>query len=266
MEFSASADSPSKLAKGAFELWDAEPSSVVFQFQFKGIYPAAEEAGRSAPFYRSRLEYQVAEQECSACLGSRLRDDVSAVRFHNLTMDQICRTPLSELLRFFEDLSLTPLEKKVAGELIDEIIARLRFLLDVGLDYLTLSRPAPSLSGGEAQRIRLAAQIGGGLVGALYVLDEPTIGLHQRDNRRLISAIRKLRDLGNTVVIVEHDQEVIENADFVLDFGPGAGAKGGSVVASGTPERVKLDSNSPTGAYLSGEKSIPIPLNRRIMI
>ena len=266
LEFSASADSPSKLAKGAFELWDAEPSSVVFQFQFKGIYPAAEEAGRSAPFYRSRLEYQVAEQECSACLGSRLRDDVSAVRFHNLTMDQICRTPLSELLRFFEDLSLTPLEKKVAGELIDEIIARLRFLLDVGLDYLTLSRPAPSLSGGEAQRIRLAAQIGGGLVGALYVLDEPTIGLHQRDNRRLISAIRKLRDLGNTVVIVEHDQEVIENADFVLDFGPGAGAKGGSVVASGTPERVKLDSNSPTGAYLSGEKSIPIPLNRRIMI
>jgi len=198
-------------------------------------------------------------------LGSRLRDDVAAVRFRDLTLDQICRTPLGELSRFFADWEPSPTEKKVAGEVLDEIRARLRFLVDVGLDYLTLSRPAPSLSGGESQRIRLAAQIGSGLVGVLYVLDEPTIGLHPRDNRRLIASLNKLRDLGNTLLIVEHDREVIENADNVIDFGPGAGARGGLVVASGTPDEVKRNPNSVTGPYLSGQKSIPIPINRRII-
>ncbi len=238
---------------------------TAFKFQFKGIYPALEEAGRIAPYYRSRLEYRVDECECSACLGSRLRDDVAAVRFQDLTLDQICRTPLGELARFFADWEPSPTERKVAGEVLDEIRARLRFLVDVGLDYLTLSRPAPSLSGGESQRIRLAAQIGSGLVGVLYVLDEPTIGLHPRDNRRLIASLNKLRDLGNTLLIVEHDREVIENADNVIDFGPGAGARGGLVVASGTPDEVKRDPNSVTGPYLSGAKSIPIPVNRRII-
>ncbi len=265
VEAATRATTPEERAAGTFS--PTPPGTpIAFKFQYKGIYPAIEEAGRIAPYYRSRLEYRVDENECSACLGSRLRDDVAAVRFRDLTLDQICRTPLGELARFFADWEPSPTEKRVAGEVLDEIRARLRFLVDVGLDYLTLSRPAPSLSGGESQRIRLAAQIGSGLVGVLYVLDEPTIGLHPRDNRRLIASLNKLRDLGNTLLIVEHDREVIENADNVIDFGPGAGARGGLVVASGTPDEVKRDSNSVTGPYLSGEKSIPIPSNRRILM
>jgi excinuclease ABC subunit A len=265
VEVGRRATTPEERAAGTFAATPAG-TPIAFKFQFKGIYPALEEAGRIAPYYRSRLEYRVDECECSACLGSRLRDDVAAVRFQDLTLDQICRTPLGELARFFADWEPSPTERKVAGEVLDEIRARLRFLVDVGLDYLTLSRPAPSLSGGESQRIRLAAQIGSGLVGVLYVLDEPTIGLHPRDNRRLIASLNKLRDLGNTLLIVEHDREVIENADNVIDFGPGAGARGGLVVASGTPDEVKRDPNSVTGPYLSGEKSIPIPVNRRIIM
>jgi len=264
VEVATRATTPEERAAGTFAPTPLG-TPIAFKFQFKGIYPALEEAGRIAPYYRSRLEYRVDECECSACLGSRLRDDVAAVRFRDLTLDQICRTPLGELSRFFADWEPSPTERKVAGEVLDEIRARLRFLVDVGLDYLTLSRPAPSLSGGESQRIRLAAQIGSGLVGVLYVLDEPTIGLHPRDNRRLIASLNKLRDLGNTLLIVEHDREVIENADNVIDFGPGAGARGGLVVASGTPDEVKRNPNSVTGPYLSGQKSIPIPINRRII-
>lgn len=265
VEVATRATTPKERADGAFSPPPPE-TPIAFKFQFKGIYPAIEEAGRIAPYYRSRLEYRVDECECSACLGSRLRDDVAAVRFRGLTLDQICRTPIGELTRFFADWEPSPTEKRVAGEVLDEIRARLRFLVDVGLDYLTLSRPAPSLSGGESQRIRLAAQIGSGLVGVLYVLDEPTIGLHPRDNRRLIVSLNKLRDLGNTLLVVEHDREVIENADSVIDFGPGAGARGGLVVATGTPDEVKRNPNSVTGPYLSGEKSIPIPVNRRIIV
>ncbi len=265
MEIASNAHSANERAENSTD-YDAKPGKVVFQYQYKGIYPASEEASRLAPYFRSRLEFQLDNQECPYCLGSRLRDDVVAVRFHDLTLDQICRTPLRELLVFFTDLELTPLEKQIAGDLIKEITARLQFLLDVGLDYLTLSRPAPSLSGGEAQRIRLAAQIGSGLVGVLYVLDEPTIGLHCRDNRRLIGAMKKLCALGNTLLVVEHDQEVIENADYILDFGPRAGRQGGEVVASGKAEQIKNDPNSVTGPYLAGKKSIPIPVNRRIIV
>lgn len=265
VEIATRATTPKERADGALSTPPPE-TPIAFKFQFKGIYPAIEEAGRIAPYYRSRLEYRVDECECSACLGSRLRDDVAAVRFRGLTLDQICRTPIGELTRFFADWEPSPTEKRVAGEVLDEIRARLRFLVDVGLDYLTLSRPAPSLSGGESQRIRLAAQIGSGLVGVLYVLDEPTIGLHPRDNRRLIASLNKLRDLGNTLLVVEHDREVIENADSVIDFGPGAGARGGLVVATGTPDEVKRNPNSVTGPYLSGKKSIPIPVNRRIIM
>ena len=247
---------------GAKQIPDGD---VLFRFQFKGLYPAIEEAGRLAPYYRSRLEFQIEESECPDCLGSRLRDDVAAVQFHAMTLDQICRTPLGELIQIFENLELTGLEKEIAGDLVDEVISRIRFLVDVGLDYLTLSRPAPSLSGGESQRIRLAAQIGSGLEGVLYVLDEPTVGLHTRDNRRLIAALHKLRDLGNTLLVVEHDQEVIESADFLVDFGPRAGKQGGLIVASGAPEAVKANESSVTGPYLSGRKSIPIPVNRRIL-
>ncbi len=250
---------------GAQRKDSSERGTVVFRFQYKGIYPATEEAGRLAPYYRSRLEYQVNERECSECLGSRLRDDVAAVRFHNQTIDQLCRAPLKELIEFFNELEPTPLEKQIVGDLLDEIKARIQFLIDVGLEYLTLARPAPSLSGGEAQRIRLAAQIGSGLVGVLYVLDEPTIGLHSKDTRRLISALNRLRDLGNTLLIVEHDQEVVESADNIIDFGPRAGTQGGTVVATGTPEEVKKNPRSVTGPYLSGRLSIPIPVNRRVL-
>ncbi|MCL2120155.1 MAG: excinuclease ABC subunit A, partial [Planctomycetaceae bacterium] len=237
---------------------------VIFQFQYKGLYPALEEASRLVPSLRGKLEYMVDEVECSVCLGSRYRDDVAAVRFMGMTMDQVCRQPLGRLLPMIDDWQPNETEKKVAGDLLDEVRHRLRFLIDVGLDYLTLARPAPSLSGGETQRIRLAAQIGSGLVGVLYVLDEPTIGLHPRDNARLVGALKKLRDLGNTLLLVEHDREVIENADMLLDFGPKAGHFGGEIVAKGTPDAVKKKRNSVTGPYLSGAKAIPIPTNRRM--
>ncbi|MDO4586332.1 MAG: excinuclease ABC subunit UvrA [Planctomycetia bacterium] len=243
-----------------------QTSRLLFRFQFKGIYPTIEEAGRLVPMFRSRLEYQMNEVECSVCLGSRLRPESSAVRFLGLTMDQICRKPLGNLLDFFNQWNPSEIEKKVAGDLLEEVKHRLQFLVDVGLDYLTLSRPSPSLSGGESQRIRLAAQIGSGLVGVLYVLDEPTIGLHPRDNRKLIAAIQKLRDLGNTLLLVEHDKEVIESADNIIDFGPQAGKNGGLVVATGSPNEIKENETSVTGPYLSGSHSIPIPINRRILL
>ncbi len=235
-----------------------------FKFQFKGLYPALEEAARLVPQFRGRLEYMVDEVECSVCLGSRLRDDAAAVRFLGETMDQICRRPLGKLIELFENWEPDETERKIAGDLLEEIRNRLRFLIDVGLEYLTLSRPSPSLSGGETQRIRLAAQIGSGLVGVLYVLDEPTIGLHPRDNGKLIAALRKLRDLGNTMLLVEHDKEVIAGADMLVDFGPQAGKFGGEIVAAGNPAAVVKKKGSVTGPYLSGKKSIPIPKNRRL--
>ena len=176
------------------------------------------------------------EIDCSQCGGSRLRDDSAAVRFRERTLDSICRTPLGELVEQIKKWKLTASEKKVAGELLREVQNRVTFLVDVGLNYLTLGRSGPSLSGGEAQRIRLASQVGSGLCGVLYVLDEPTIGLHPRDNTRLINALGKLRDLGNTLLIVEHDREVLESADGIVDFGPGAGRLGGQIVASGSPD------------------------------
>lgn len=235
-----------------------------FKFQFKGLYPALEDASKLSVRLRTALEHLVDEIECSECGGSRLRDDASAVRFRGQTLEQIGRTPLGELLATMKKWKFNAREKKVAGELAKEVTNRLTFLCDVGLDYLTLGRSAPTLSGGESQRIRLASQVGSGLVGVLYVLDEPTIGLHPRDNKRLISALHKLRDLGNTLLVVEHDREVVESADALLDFGPAAGRLGGEIVARGTPAEVAKRRGSVTGPYLSGKKSIPIPSNRRI--
>ncbi|MDR0706025.1 MAG: ATP-binding cassette domain-containing protein [Planctomycetaceae bacterium] len=243
---------------------DGSPTMIRFQFQYKGLYPSMEEATRLVPSFRGQMDEILSEVECGVCMGSRLRDDVSAVRFIGYTMDQICRLPLNKLLELFEHWQPNETERQVAGDLLNEIKNRLRFLSDVGLDYLTLSRSAPTLSGGETQRIRLAAQIGSGLVGVLYVLDEPTIGLHPRDNQRLIEALRKLRDLGNTLLVVEHDREVIASADLVLDFGPQAGKYGGEVVAHGSPERIVKQRGSVTGVYLNGKKTIPIPTTRRI--
>jgi len=256
---------------GLGEEWiDVYPSgrgkrtAPLFRFQYKGLYPALEEASKLSPRLRSRLEHLVDEVECATCGGSRLREDAAAYRFQTKTLDDVCRTPLGMLLEQVNSWQLGEREQKIAGELVREITNRLTFLVDVGLDYLTLGRPGPTLSGGEAQRIRLASQVGSGLTGVLYVLDEPTIGLHPRDNGRLIRALNRLRDLGNTLLIVEHDKEVIAGADQLLDFGPGAGRHGGTVVAKGTPAQVAKRKTSVTGPYLSGGKSIGIPINRRM--
>jgi excinuclease ABC subunit A len=233
-------------------------------FQYKGLFPAIDEASRVSFVYRHRLDHLVSEVPCSTCGGSRLRDDAAACRFLGYTLGHLCDLPLGQTLALFKDLKLPKAQQQVAGELLREVRNRLQFLVDVGLDYLTLGRPAPTLSGGESQRIRLASQIGSGLTGVLYVLDEPTIGLHPRDNRRLLQALVHLRDLGNTLVLVEHDREVIDAADYLLDFGPGAGDRGGEITARGTPKQVRRAKASLTGQYLSGRKAIPVPTNRRL--
>jgi excinuclease ABC subunit A len=255
---------------GTGDAWiPLDPGSAV-RFQYKGLFPAVDEASRVSPAYRQRLEHLVSEVPCSACGGSRLREDAAACRFPfgedrpALTIGELCALPLGQALALFQELQLTPRHQQVAGELLREVRDRLRFLVDVGLDYLTLGRAAPTLSGGETQRIRLASQIGSGLTGVLYVLDEPTIGLHPCDTRRLLGALQRLRDLGNTLILVEHDREVIASADYLLDFGPGAGDRGGEITARGTPKQVMRSKASLTGQYLSGKKSIPVPTNRRI--
>ncbi|MDM8008623.1 MAG: excinuclease ABC subunit UvrA [Phycisphaerae bacterium] len=233
------------------------------RFQWKGFYPAIDEASRSSWQYRQRLSQLTSEVACQKCGGGRLRPDAAAVRLGGKSIVEVSRMPLDECLRFFKGLRLDARQRRVAGELLAEIRNRLQFLVDVGLDYVTLHRSAPTLSGGESQRIRLASQIGSGLTGVLYVLDEPTIGLHPRDTRRLISALHHLRDLGNTLLMVEHDRDVITQSDHVLDFGPGAGAFGGRIVASGTPQHLKKARESLTGRYLVGREAIPIPARRR---
>ncbi len=233
-------------------------------FQYKGVLPALSEAARISFVYRHKLDYLVSDVPCTHCQGSRLRDDAAACRFHDQTLGDIGDWPLRQTLAFFKNLKLSKDQQQIAGEVLREIKNRLQFLVDVGLDYVTLNRPTPTLSGGESQRIRLASQIGSGLTGVLYVLDEPTIGLHPRDNRRLLKALQNLRDLGNTLVLVEHDREVIAAADHLLDFGPGAGDQGGEITAQGTPKQIRRAKTSLTGDYLSGKKSIPVPTNRRL--
>jgi excinuclease ABC subunit A len=234
------------------------------RFQYKGLFPAIDEASRVSFVYRHKLDHLVSEVPCSTCGGSRLRDDAAAVRFADRTLGQLCALPLGDTLKLFKELKLSKAHQQVAGEVLREIGNRLQFLVDVGLDYLTLARPAPTLSGGESQRIRLASQIGSGLTGVLYVLDEPTIGLHPRDNRRLLQALMNLRNLGNTLILVEHDREVISAADYLLDFGPGAGDRGGEITAQGTPRQVTRAKDSLTGQYLSGRRAIAVPTNRRL--
>ncbi|HEX4147238.1 MAG TPA: excinuclease ABC subunit UvrA [Pirellulales bacterium] len=242
----------------------AKSAGPAFRFQYKGLYPTLEEASRLSPALRSKWEHLVDEVDCSVCGGSRLRDDASAVRLLGRTIHELCRLPLGGLVELVGSWQLDARQRKIAGELVREVQNRLRFLVDVGLEYLSLSRPAPTLSGGEAQRIRLASQVGSGLCGVLYVLDEPTIGLHPRDNRRLIGALEKLRDLGNTLLLVEHDREVLAGADQLLDFGPTAGDGGGEIVARGTPAQIGRQKSSVTGPYLSGKKAIAVPTDRRM--
>jgi len=203
------------------------------------------------------------EVECRTCHGQRLKPEILAVKVHGHNIAQVNSMTIDEAIDLFAKLKLTKREETIARRVIKEIVERLTFLMDVGLDYLTLSRASATLSGGEAQRIRLASQIGSYLVGVLYVLDEPSIGLHQRDNRRLIATLERLRDLGNSVIVVEHDEETIRLADFIVDIGPGAGEFGGRVVHAGTYKELLENTESLTGQYLSGEKSIPIPATRR---
>ncbi|MFM7844740.1 MAG: excinuclease ABC subunit UvrA, partial [Planctomycetota bacterium] len=248
---------------GTGDIWFTVEKPFPFRFQYKGMYPALEEASHVSISLRYSLEQLVDEVECSVCNGSRLRPDASAVRFHDLTIEDFTRLPLGALQQTIAGWTLDPAEAKVAGELLREIQNRVSFLVDVGLDYLSLGRPAATLSNGEAQRIRLASQLGSGLCGILYVLDEPTIGLHPRDNRRLLNALHKLRDLGNTLIVVEHDREVIEECDYLCDFGPGAGKLGGEITAAAAPQEIAASKRSVTGPYLSGRKAITIPTNRR---
>jgi excinuclease ABC subunit A len=232
---------------------------------FEGIIPNLERRyrGSESNAVREELSKYVSSSACPSCAGTRLRIEARHVRVGAKTLHEISRLPLGEARNYFNCLTLTGAKAQVADKILKEITARLSFLINVGLDYLCLERSAETLSGGEAQRIRLASQIGSGLTGVMYVLDEPSIGLHQRDNDRLLQTLKNLRDMGNTVLVVEHDEDAIRSADYVVDIGPGAGVHGGAIVAQGTPEEVTANPLSMTGDYLSGRKSIAAPKTRR---
>ena len=232
---------------------------------FEGVIPKLERrhAEAESDTARERMEQYMREVPCRACKGARLKPESLAVTVGGLNIWELTRQCIKDEVAFIEELQLTEREQMIAERILREIRARLQFLVDVGLDYLTLDRASATLAGGEAQRIRLATQIGSGLTGVLYVLDEPSIGLHQRDNRRLINTLIRLRDLGNTLIVVEHDQATIEAADHVVDIGPGAGERGGEIVYSGDLAGLMRDPESLTGAYLSGRRSIPTPQVRR---
>ncbi|ATR23043.1 excinuclease ABC subunit A [Roseomonas sp. FDAARGOS_362] len=234
---------------------------------FEGVLPNLERRLRETdnPWVREDLERYKADRPCKACQGARLKPEALAVKVAGLHIAQASELSIRKAMEWFQGVhgTLTVQRQEIAGRILREINERLRFLVDVGLDYLSLSRSSATLSGGESQRIRLASQIGSGLTGVLYVLDEPSIGLHQRDNERLLTTLRRLRDLGNTVLVVEHDEDAIRAADHLIDIGPAAGKGGGNVIAQGTPEEVAANPNSVTGAYLSGRQRIEVPAERR---
>ncbi|AKT51764.1 excinuclease ABC subunit UvrA [Arsenicicoccus sp. oral taxon 190] len=232
---------------------------------FEGVVPFVRRrhAETESEWSRERYEGYMREVPCPVCQGARLKPEVLAVLLGGKSIAQVCALSIDEAARFLRTVDFSERERQIAERVIKEIHARLGFLLDVGLDYLSLDRPAGTLSGGEAQRIRLATQIGSGLVGVLYVLDEPSIGLHQRDNHRLIETLTRLRDLGNTLIVVEHDEDTIATADWVVDIGPGAGERGGKVVHSGPVAELLANEHSATGLYLSGRREIPMPAVRR---
>lgn len=232
---------------------------------YEGVIPNLERRWREtdSEFMRKDIERFMRERQCTACKGARLKPVVLAITVHGYNIMDVCSLGIDDAIAFFASLELSPKEQAIAQAILKEITARLQFMSNVGLHYLELGRAANTLSGGEAQRIRLATQIGSGLQGVLYVLDEPSIGLHQRDNDRLIATLKHLRDLGNTVLVVEHDEDTIRAADYLLDIGPGAGVHGGQVVAAGTPRQVAKNKKSITGQYLSGTESIAVPVARR---
>ncbi len=236
-----------------------------FNTTYEGVIPNLERRHKEtdSDFIRRDIERFMQERPCYRCKGMRLRPEVLAVTVHEKSIMDVCTLSIDDALGWFDEVNLSDSERHIASQILKEIHARLKFLKDVGLNYLSLLRSATTLSGGEAQRIRLATQIGSGLQGVLYVLDEPSIGLHQRDNDRLIKTLHHLRDLGNTVIVVEHDEDTIRTADYLLDIGPGAGVHGGHVVAAGTPAEVMKIPASVTGQYLSGSKQIAVPKKRR---
>ncbi|HYS58733.1 MAG TPA: excinuclease ABC subunit UvrA [Burkholderiales bacterium] len=239
--------------------------TVVKEHAFEGILPSLERRYKETDslVVREELAKYLNSKACPSCGGTRLRPEARHVKIDDRAIFEVSAFPLKEALEFFRRLKLEGSKQAIAEKIVNEIIARLNFLNNVGLDYLSLDRAADSLSGGEAQRIRLASQIGSGLTGVMYVLDEPSIGLHQRDNARLLATLKHLRDIGNTVIVVEHDEEAINAADHVLDMGPGAGEHGGEVVAEGPPEQIRRNPASLTGQYLSGALEIAVPKNRR---
>jgi excinuclease ABC subunit A len=236
-----------------------------FGTTYEGVIPNLERRHREtdSDFIRRDIERFMQERPCHACHGKRLKPEVLAVTVHNKSIMDICELSIDDAVQLFDSMQLGQTEKKIASQIFKEINARLKFLQDVGLNYLNLARSAVSLSGGEAQRIRLATQIGSGLQGVLYVLDEPSIGLHQRDNKRLLNTLERLRDLGNSVLVVEHDEETINTADYLVDIGPGAGIHGGEVVATGPPEQVANQAGSVTAEFLKGKRKIETPKRRR---
>jgi excinuclease ABC subunit A len=237
-----------------------------FETTYEGVIPNLERRHKEteSDFMRRDIERFMLERPCHTCHGRRLKPEVLAVTVHGKSIMDICELSIDDALSFFAGVKLSEKEEHIAKQILKEVNSRLSFLVDVGLNYLSLARSAATLSGGEAQRIRLATQIGSGLMGVLYVLDEPSIGLHQRDNDRLINTLKHLRDLGNTVIVVEHDEETIRTADHLIDIGPGAGIHGGKIVAEGKPNEVEKVEKSITGQYLRGVKQINTPKKRRI--
>jgi excinuclease ABC subunit A len=232
---------------------------------FEGIIPQTERLYKNTDSEKRKLFFEnfMSSNLCDLCGGKRLRENILNFKIDNKSIIDVTDFNIKDALNFFKNLNegdkLTKKQKIIASSVLKEIITRLTFLEDVGLGYLNLSRSASTLSGGEAQRIRLATQIGANLMGVLYVLDEPSIGLHQRDNDKLINTLKKLRDVGNSLIVVEHDEDTIREADYVIDMGPGAGEFGGEIVAIGTPKEIEKNKNSLTGAYLRAEKKIEIP-------
>ncbi|MGM0753835.1 MAG: excinuclease ABC subunit UvrA [Bacillota bacterium] len=233
--------------------------------RFEGVIPNVERRYRetSSDYIREQMEKYMAQQDCPTCNGHRLKEESLAVKVDSLHIGEVTAFSIEEAEQFFHKLELSEKDMKIANLILREIRERLGFLVNVGLEYLTLSRAAGTLSGGEAQRIRLATQIGSRLTGVLYILDEPSIGLHQRDNDRLIDTLKNMREIGNTLIVVEHDEDTMMAADYLIDIGPGAGVHGGEVVSAGTPQEVMDDPHSLTGQYLSGKKFIPLPQERR---
>ncbi|NBU33160.1 excinuclease ABC subunit UvrA [bacterium] len=240
-------------------------SGRFYDSTYEGVIPNLERRHKEtdSDFMRREIGRFMIEKPCHACGGKRLKPEVLAVTIQGASIMDMCELPVREAVEFFGTLKLPQKELDIARQILKEINARLQFMQEVGLGYLTLARSAVSLSGGEAQRIRLATQIGSGLQGVMYVLDEPSIGLHQRDNEKLIKTLKRLKELGNTVLVVEHDEDTIRSADYLVDIGPGAGVHGGEVVAAGTPAEVAANANSITGQYLSGKKQIDVPKKRR---